>query len=131
MADVAWIAHYNDGSQYPQGTFSKIDRSRLVAFDLLKDKSLFLRVDLRPADVDKDIGPKRLIYRKRVRKDNATGETVLTWYLVGWQRKVKGRNVQSINYVFDDGVIMHGGQFTKGDFQDPIDPLPWELDLKD
>ena len=129
MPEFSWIAHYNDGSQFAGGKFEGIDRGRLIAFDLLLDGSLHTRVDLRPIDIDNDIGARRLIYRRRVTQ-RTDGSEPLFWYMIGWQRKVGGRNIQAINYVFPDGSTMLGGQFVDGDFQSAIDPLPWENDLK-
>jgi hypothetical protein len=129
MPEFQWLAHYDDGSSYRQGNFGDIQRNRLVAFDLLKDNELCVRVDLRVNDSSDGIEPKRLIYRRRTRKSEKGDQ--LVFHLIGWQRKVLGRNIQSIAYVFEDGGVLLGGQFTGQDFQHAIVPLEFEADLRD
>lgn len=130
MTEITWLAHYTDGSTIDQREGAKypdIDRARLQAFDLWQDGRLLVRVDLRD-DSDGDIGPKRLIWRIRRQVNGAGNDTRI--HLVGWQRQVSGRNIQAINYVFEDGVILLGGQFRDNDtFMDSIVPLECEKDL--
>lgn len=133
---IYWIAHYIDGSnlrQYNNGvtnSYQDIERHRLVAFDLWRDEQLLVRVDLRDNDNSSEIEARRLIYRKRHQMTDKGHH--LTFYMVGWQRKVNGRNVQAINYVFEDGGILLGGQFTDegGLPMHAIAILPYEQDLK-
>lgn len=126
---INWQAHYTDGSTLSQlsgYTYADIDRERLQAFDLWQDNRLLIRVDLRD-DSDKEVGRRRLIYRLRTQM-NSSGQEV-KFYMVGWQRTVSGRNIVAINYLFEDGAILLGGQFTNDELMDAIVPFPWERDL--
>jgi hypothetical protein len=129
MTDITWQAHYTDGSTLPQGngaTYTDIERDKLQAFDLWRGEQLLVRVDLRP-DSNGEVGQRRLIWRMRRRLDTGGGQ--MTIHMVGWQRTVNGRNVQAICYVFEDGVVLLGGQFTGKDFMDEITVREWEKDL--
>ncbi len=131
--EITWLAHYDDGSTLPQyapdGTVNKyadVNRNRLLAFDAWQADKLLVRVDLRD-DSSPDIGRRRLIWR--IRHQLGTNGTHVKVYLIGWQRTVKGRNVQAINYLLADGPVMLGGQFNEADFTNPIVPFAWETDL--
>lgn len=100
---VEWLAIYNDGTELPQynedGSFNKytdIDRSRLIKFVLLEDKVPKVVIHL-----DKN---KRLICRRRVAIHMMNGIEGFVW-LVGWQEKKKGTNVQMICFLFEDGHV--------------------------
>lgn len=126
MTKASFVAHYTDGtflSQAEGGTYRDVDRTKLQAFDLWLGDRLALRLDLR----DDGLPPKRLIYRRRVQKDRAKGDTVI--YIVGWQRTIGDTPVQQVCYVFEDGIIAMGGQFLDRDFQSDIVPFEWEYDL--
>lgn len=126
-----WIAHYDDGralKQSPEYTYKDIDRAHLITFDLWQDERLIIRIDLRQDSQDKDIGQRRLIWRMRnIQRTDGTHAVI---HLAGWQRTIAGHNVQAITYVFDDGTIVLGGQFTGTEFMDKIVPLDFEDDLK-
>ena len=106
--ELTWKAIYsNDKSlnQYNEGKVSKytdIDRKLLKFFELYNEGKLFLRLHLGDG--------KRLIYRKRVSQEIGTGKK-RNLYLVGWQKKVKGENIQSIVYIFEDGHIEIAGKW--------------------
>jgi hypothetical protein len=116
--NLSWIAHYDDGTrlvQYngasPPATYGDIDRARLAAFELVDVSGRTLVVvDFRDdSGGDEDVGPKRLIWRVRHRQDAKGGHDRI--HLVGWQRLVKGRNMQAVLYVNDEtGGIVMGGQ---------------------
>lgn len=129
---ISWVAHYNDGTEAHQSegiSYADLDRSNLQAFDLWQNGRLLVRVDLRQDDVSEGVEPRRLIYRRRVWA-NSNGEEMV-FYLIGWQRRVKGVKVQAVNYVFEhDGSVLLGGQFTNRDFMDEIYILPHEEDLR-
>ncbi len=127
-----WVAHYADGSilrQSEGAVYGDVERERLVAFDLWQGERLVVRVDLRDVDVDGEVEGRRLIWRIRHRK-TMKGED-LTVNMIGWQRNVRGRNVQSICYVFEDASILMGGQFVAGGAipMHEIAPLECEADL--
>jgi hypothetical protein len=132
---IHWRAHYGEHDFLPQhqgdhtNTVEDIDRQRLVAFDLWQDDVLLVRVDLRDNDTDSEVERRRLIYRIRHRITERGDR--LKVYLVGWQRRIRGRNVQAVNYIFEDGVILLGGQFIENDIlpMGAIAPLPHEVDL--
>ena len=96
MAEIKWRARYSDGSSLDQGKnqYEKIDRTRLNAFEILKDDKLILRVWL---DDDRR---KKLVYRRRVQTD-FDGNIKNVVYLVGWHMKVGNESIQSINYVIE------------------------------
>ena len=134
---IVWRVHYIDGTSLNQfdvdgkeHSYTEIDRPRLQAFDLWWQGRLLVRVDLRDdTKGNPDIGRRRLIWRIRhIARSN--GEHIRI-HLAGWQRNIKGVNVQAIAYAFEDGWLVLGGQFTDTDFMDTAYPLPWETDLKD
>ena len=108
-----WIAYYSDGTSLDQRqgyTYSDIDRARMEAFGLYNGEHPLVMVDFRDnTGGDPDVGPRRLIWRKRsmIRSDG----TQLSVHLVGWQRTVAGRNVQAICYINGDGTIIMGDQW--------------------
>ena len=84
--------------------YSDIDRDKLSAFSLEKDGEEIIRLHL-----DED---KRLIWRER--NYIVAGSKAKTIHLLGWQKTIKGENVQSIAYVFDDGKVELAGRFREG-----------------
>jgi len=108
--ELIWKAIYSDGkslNQYNEGKTSKytdIDRNLLQFFELYNGDKLIFRVHL-------DDG-KRLIFRKRVSQEMNSGNKKNV-YLVGWQKKIGGENVQSIAYIFEDGRIELAGAWNE------------------
>jgi hypothetical protein len=130
---ITWIAHYDNNETQDQrsgATYADIDRARLTAFGLYQDERPIILVDFRPdTPSGSDIGPKRLIWRLR-HQQNSAGQRV-TIHLVGWQRQVAGRNVQSICYVNDEGTVVLGGQWMEDKpLMHAIVPLECETDLR-
>ncbi|KKL95154.1 hypothetical protein LCGC14_1857460 [marine sediment metagenome] len=113
--ELKWKAIYLDGkslNQYNEdksvNKYTDIDRTILKFFELYKENKLILRVHL-----DDN---KRLIFRRRVSLKMGVGITEVV-YLVGWQKTVERKNVQSICYIFEDGHIeMAGAWNEKSDF---------------
>jgi len=104
MVQLVWRANYDDGSCLTQynadGTENKyvdIDRSRLVSFELLSGDVVVFKLFLEKLDNKL----KHLIY------------------LVGWQQTINGKNVQSISYIFDDGLIVMAGNWKECPFNKP------------
>jgi hypothetical protein len=133
QSGIYWIALY-DNDQPPTdqrtgATYADIDRDKLAAFGLYRNEQPIILVDFRDdSNGDSDIGPKRLIWRMRHKQDSS-GQHV-TIHLVGWQRKVAGRNVQSICYVNEDGTVILGGQWLEDKpLMHAIVPLECEADL--
>lgn len=56
---------------------------------------------------------KKLIFRRRVSLNisSTSRKNTEIIYLVGWQKNVNGKNVQSICYIFEDGHIEIAGQW--------------------
>ena len=137
MQTITWRAYYDDGSelwQYNPGTeqkstYADIERRKLVAFALFQENRPLVMVDFRDdSQGDSAIGPKRLVWRIRHMMDTKGSSTQV--HLVGWQRAVNGRNVQSICFVAEDGVIVLGGQWQEDlPLRGAIAPLPCEADL--
>ena len=112
---IQWKAIYNDGNgllQYNEdGTENKytdIDRERLIKFILFE-----------PYVIDKEFhtiqghniklvihlnGNKKLIHRRRVAMNISTN-TREEVFIVGWQEKIEGKNIQSLSFLFEDGHI--------------------------
>lgn len=133
MSDFYWVAHYNDSSAIDQReghTYADIDRARLTAFGLYReDNSEIILIDFRDdTGGDSDIGPKRLIWRLR-HNQSSNGQHVAV-HLVGWQRRIAGRNVQSICYVNEEGTVVLGGQWMEDKpLMHAVVPLECERDL--
>lgn len=130
---IYWIALYDNDlpptDQRAGATYADIDRDQLAAFGLYRDEIPLILVDFRDdRNGDPEIGQKRLIWRMRHKQDSS-GQHV-TIHLVGWQRKVAGRNVQSICYVNEEGTIILGGQWLEDKpLMHSIVPLECEADL--
>jgi hypothetical protein len=127
-----WVAHYDNlpPTDHRTGaTYADINRDKLTAFGLYQNDQPIILIDFRDdTGGDPEIGPKRLIWRLRHKQDS-TGQHV-TIHLVGWQRKVAGRNVQSICYVNEEGTIILGGQWLEDKpLMHAIVPLECEADL--
>lgn len=113
---IHWIAHYNNDTQLayfnPDNTHNNyydIDRDKIIAFSIFKDDKQILVINLDNDSNDPDIGPKQLIWRKRGRiSTSGLNQSV---YLAGWQRNVKGKSIQSICYITEDGMIVMSGQW--------------------
>jgi len=129
---ILWTACYQDGTTLAQngdnGTrhgYQDIDRDNLEAFILhWPDGQPVAVIDFsNDSDEAAGIGKKRLIWRKR-HSHNSHNEH-MTFHMAGWQRKVNGRNVQSILYINDDtGAIVMGGQWIDNSpMMRPIVPL--------
>ena len=110
---IKWRANYSNGNclnQYNEdesvNKYTDIDRSLLESFELRKiDKDsniLFFKLILEEGQ--------RLIFRKRVEID-VDGKQQSIIYLVGWQKTIKGENIQAISYVFEDGHVEMAGQW--------------------
>ena len=131
MSQITWIAYYDNDEVLDQRTgvtYADIDRTRLAAFGLYRNEQPIILVDFRPDTTDPDISPKRLIWRMRHLQSSA-GQNV-TIHLVGWQRLVGGRNVQSICYVNEDGTVILCGQWIENrPLMHAIVPLDCEHDL--
>lgn len=109
--EITWKAIYSDGkslNQYNEdksvNKYTDINRSILQFFELYKEEKLILRVHLEDG--------KRLIYRRRVSL-HISGTITQVVYLCGWQKKVEGKNVQSISYIFEDGHIEMAGAWNE------------------
>jgi hypothetical protein len=133
---LTWKAYYQDGSELAQRsepgfTYKDINRPNLTAFGIYDNERLVVMVDLSPdSNGADDIGPKRLIWRKRHQMSSNGGHTEV--HLVGWQRKAGGRNVQAVCYVTQAGEVVLGGQWQADrPLRHAIKPLPHETDLKE
>jgi hypothetical protein len=100
---VEWKAFYNDNTSLPQfnadrseNRYIDIDRSKLVKFVLYQN-------NLQKVVVHLDSN-KKLVYRRRV-AISATSQIKQEIWLVGWQEKISGRNIQQLIFLFDDGHI--------------------------
>jgi hypothetical protein len=128
-----WVCVYSDGSRLPQynadgyeNRYQDIERGRLSAFEFWKtvyvesldgDGNKILDENKNPVLIEQkhlllvcDIAPgARLIYRKRV--EQSSGSEQLNVYLIGWQKTIEGRNVQSIACVpdYNDVILFVDG----------------------
>jgi hypothetical protein len=97
-------AVYTDGTylDLKGASYEAIDRTRLASFCLLKDDKVVFQLILQEGQ--------RLIWRKRTILTPGAGERV--WHLVGWQKTIKGENIQCIGYVSEnDGYVLMAGEW--------------------
>jgi hypothetical protein len=98
-------AVYTDGTylDLKKGvSYESIDRSKLASFCLLKEDTVIFQMVLQEGQ--------RLIWRKRIILTPGQGEKV--WHLVGWQKTIKGENIQCIGYVNEeDGYVLMAGEW--------------------
>jgi hypothetical protein len=98
-------AVYSDGTylDLKKGvSYESIDRSKLTSFCLLKDDTVIFQMVLQEGQ--------RLIWRKRTILTQGQGEKV--WHLIGWQKTIKGENIQCIGYVNEeDGYVLMAGEW--------------------
>lgn len=100
MEPIQWRAYYGDGETLSQfdgdqeNKYTDIDRSRLVAFALLREDEPLVMVHLEPGQ--------QLIFRRRVflRPD----DQIVLW-LVGWHQRWGGENRQFIAVVNEEGKV--------------------------
>lgn len=125
MTKYNWRAIYKDGTSLPQynvdgseNKYADIDRTKICAFEFYKDGKLILVLDIAPGA--------RLIYRKRV--EQSSGGESLNVYLIGWQKTVEGRNVQSIACVpeYNDVILFVDGWREGSRWLYPVQELPCE-----
>ncbi len=117
--NINWRARYFDGSVLEQydsdgkvNGYENIDRKNLSAFEIYnvdKPEPLIFRMFLEEGQ--------KLIYRRRTWQDvnsggDITGKRFL--YLVGWQKNVRGENIQSVNYIHPDGHVEQAGKWVGG-----------------
>lgn len=97
-----WTAIYDDGTEV---NYKNEDGSVNRYHDLDKERISFftLYVNDVPYTVSLAKGAS-LIYVRRVRQDMGGNRTIL--YILGWRKKVKGENVQSIMFIGDNGVLL-------------------------
>ena len=107
--EITWKAVYSDGkslNQYNEdksvNKYTDIDRSKLTSFELYNKTKLIFKLILEENQ--------RLIFRRRVSMD-FQGNTTMVVYLVGWQKTIGKENIQSISYIFEEGLIIMGGQW--------------------
>ena len=86
---------------------AELPRNGLVAFALLNRSARIIYVQhLEPG--------MRLIYRRRsaLQYNPKRGQQMTrVCHLIGWQKEIRGRNVQHIAYCFEDGPIEMAGRF--------------------
>ena len=100
-------ANYSDGTHFTfsedsegKDDYKKIDRSKLVSFELYNDTKPMHTLHLEPGQ--------RLIVRRRVLKQFGTKggvafENLIILYLVGYQETIRGENRQNILVFYPDG----------------------------
>ena len=99
---IVWRAIYRGGSldQYnkdgSENSYRDIDRSRLMAFQLLRDESVIITLHL-------DAGSRLICRRRRFLTEGISAPR--TCYMVGWQRTDNGVNSQCMAFVTEDGQI--------------------------
>ena len=122
--DYEWEAIYSDGTTLTQynekgekNGYENIDATKLRAFAIhnvkltkkdnkyfTSDEKIHFRLHLEPEQ--------RLIYLRRGFLNTAGGKG--SFLMVGWQQKINGKNIQSINYLYNDGHIEQSGVFAGG-----------------
>jgi len=109
--ELTWKAVYKNGeslNQYNEdgraNKYTDIDRAILKFFEIYKENKLIFKVHLEEGQ--------KLIFRRRVAQQVFSGSKISV-YLVGWQKNIKGENVQSIAYIFEDGRIELAGAWNE------------------
>ena len=117
---IFYKAIYNDGESFSwsedsKGTndYSKIDRTKLVKFEVYRDTFLLHTLHLEPRQ--------KLIVRRRTqvrwgKRKNPNWkegddlslsmigfEETIIFYMIGYQEKIKGENHQSMLLIYEDG----------------------------
>jgi len=108
--DWAWRAIYVDETHLDEvdaaGTehgFAEVDQGRLVAFALLPRRAGLPTPVVR---LDPASGQRPIFFRTRlvdVNPQTGAESNQRTITVLGWQRTVEGRNVQSLTALYDDG----------------------------
>jgi hypothetical protein len=149
-----WKAIYSDGSfldqygMYGKNGYENIDRTKLVSFAifdrtwhpdrdfivpligpngeyaetawLVPHEKIIYVLNLEPGQ--------KLIYRllgaKQLLKRTMQEVNQKHFHMIGWQQKIGDKNVQSITYLSEDGVVVQGGKFVGG----PPNLIASELD---
>jgi len=122
---MTWTAFYNDQTSLPQfnaddseNKYADIDRAKLEAFALFQHGSLLFALYLEPGQ--------RLIFRRRIEQRVGGDQTVI--YMVGWQQTIHGQNIQSIAYIFPNGVVHMAGPWRDNHpWFYSIQPVPCEI----
>ena len=119
----SWVAIYGDGTEsLPQynedGTenlYTDIDRDRLSSFAVFYEKKLIAHVH---------IGKNKKLFarRKPLMQGLLSPKKVDECFLVGWQERINGTNVQTICVCFRDGHIELLPEFN--------DKIPWAETFK-
>jgi len=118
---IEWRARHRDGkslsSKYDKYTSINSDKLDLFIVSFNSRVKAIVHFD----------GNRRLIYRTRTIKNALTGreEKVV---LVGWQQNVKGKNIQCLNFIFEDGHVEIIDRFKENhDWFYPCNFLPQEI----
>jgi len=130
MPNVHWEAVYNDGTSLKQfegdkeNKYTDIDRTKLEKFILFSDGLPKVVVHL-----DEN---KKLICRKRVAKKvglvSLQVKSEESVWLVGWQERRAGVNVQMVCALFEDGRVEVVDRFKEGHpWLYPVKFLPEEV----
>lgn len=126
MEQITWLAHYTDGTTFPQyredgreNRFAEIDRGRLFAFTLMRDGLPIFTVHL-------DQGA-QLVFRRRCFLKPPIPEPVV-FYLIGWQKVIAGRPVQAVAAIAEETgeVNMIGDWRPDHIVYGPIEPIECE-----
>lgn len=116
---LTWFAVYKDGQTHHYNpelyNIANIDKEKLDKLVLhLEGQTIPFMI------THFDDPRKRPIYVRRVELPDANHNFRIVCHIMGWQMKVNGENIQSINYVFEtDGrVEVHKVEKEKGEIED-------------
>ena len=98
-----WVAVYNDNSILEEDghCFADVDQSRLVSFRLLpnneggREFTLKVGADMRP-----------IFFRRRQITIGLSEQSYQTAHVLGFQKTVRGVNVQCLCFVLPDGSVL-------------------------
>jgi len=116
-----WRCQYNDGTYFPatqeeskrmSQTYSDIEQDKLIFFEVYKRETDNLVLQTHFHDQDR-----QLIHVRRILKHTQKSDEKI--WLVGWQKTVNGKNVQSINLIFEDGHIEAIGEWGNPPYDKP------------
>lgn len=101
IANITFLLHYNDGTVLQLDkdvTYGNIKRDGLEAVEVYKkDKGLVFQLFL-----ESDY---KLIYRRRVQIHSNEEQSMIV-YILGWRKKADGKDIQSINFIYEDNDII-------------------------
>lgn len=107
MADnFSWRAHYNDGTVLDEEGhgFADVDQNKLTAFELIPNVPGRNGYVLKCTPEIRPIFFRRRTLTVSMQSGKEIGRSCI--HCLGWQKTVKGVNVASYTFIFEDGSVV-------------------------